>query len=70
MDEAMERGAATQGQVALQMVGAEAIEIKATVPDHQIRQALERTNNNKGQAASLLNVKRTTLVEKIKRLQP
>jgi len=40
----MERGAATQGQVARQMVGAEAIEIKATVPDHQIRQALERFN--------------------------
>jgi len=35
-----------------------------------IRQALERTNNNKGQAAKLLNLKRTTLVEKIKRLQP
>ena len=43
-EEAMERGAATQGQVARQMVGAEAIEIKATVPDHQIRQALERFN--------------------------
>jgi len=40
----MERGAATQGQVARQMAGAEAIEIKATVPDHQIRQALERFN--------------------------
>jgi DNA-binding NtrC family response regulator len=35
-----------------------------------IRQALERTHNNKGQAARLLNLKRTTLVEKIKRLQP
>jgi DNA-binding NtrC family response regulator len=34
-----------------------------------IQQALERTNNNKGQAAQLLGLKRTTLVEKIKRLQ-
>lgn len=45
----MERGAATRGRVARQMVGAEAIEIKATIPDHQIRQALARfklTANN------------------------
>ena len=34
-----------------------------------IAQALERTGGNKGQAARLLNLKRTTLVEKIKRLQ-
>jgi DNA-binding NtrC family response regulator len=34
-----------------------------------IQRALERTNSNKGQAAKLLNLKRTTLVEKIKRLQ-
>jgi DNA-binding NtrC family response regulator len=34
-----------------------------------IQQALERTHNNKGQAAQLLGLKRTTLVEKIKRLQ-
>jgi DNA-binding NtrC family response regulator len=34
-----------------------------------IQQALERTRNNKGQAAQLLGLKRTTLVEKIKRLQ-
>jgi DNA-binding NtrC family response regulator len=33
-----------------------------------IERALERTNSNKGQAAKLLNLKRTTLVEKIKRL--
>ena len=30
--------------------------------------ALERTGGNKGQAAKLLNLKRTTLVEKLKRL--
>ena len=30
--------------------------------------SLERTNGNKGQAARLLNLNRTTLVEKLKRL--
>jgi nitrogen fixation protein FixH len=34
------RGKATRGQVARAVAGAEAIEIKATVPDHQVRQAL------------------------------
>ena len=34
-----------------------------------IRQALERTGNNKRQAAQLLNLKRTTLIEKLKRLE-
>jgi transcriptional regulator with PAS, ATPase and Fis domain len=34
-----------------------------------IQRSLERTGGNKGQAAKLLNVKRTTLVEKIKRLE-
>jgi hypothetical protein len=38
----MERGAATRGKVAKEVAGAEAIEIKATIPDHQIRQALKR----------------------------
>jgi DNA-binding NtrC family response regulator len=33
-----------------------------------IQRSLERTHGNKGQAAKLLNLKRTTLVEKIKRL--
>ena len=45
----MERGAATRGKVAKAMAGAEAIEIKATIPDRQIRQALARfglTSNN------------------------
>ncbi len=35
-----------------------------------IKRALERTNGNKQQAAGLLKVKRTTLVEKLKRLEP
>jgi transcriptional regulator with PAS, ATPase and Fis domain len=34
-----------------------------------IRQALERTGNNKRQAAQLLHLKRTTLIEKLKRLE-
>jgi DNA-binding NtrC family response regulator len=35
-----------------------------------IKRALERTKGNKQQAAGLLKVKRTTLVEKLKRLEP
>ncbi|HEX6973292.1 MAG TPA: sigma-54 dependent transcriptional regulator [Vicinamibacterales bacterium] len=35
-----------------------------------IRRSLERTQGNKRQAAKLLNLKRTTLIEKLKRLDP
>jgi DNA-binding NtrC family response regulator len=35
-----------------------------------IRRSLERTHGNKRQAAELLNLKRTTLIEKLKRLEP
>ena len=45
----MERGAATRDRYAKAVAGAEAIEIKATIPDHQIRFALARfglTRNN------------------------
>ena len=38
----MERGVATRGKVAKQIAGAEDIEIKATLPDHQIKSALTR----------------------------
>lgn len=38
----MQRGAATKGKVAYQMVGTEAVEIKATIPTHQVRNALKR----------------------------
>ncbi len=38
----MERGAATRGKVAKAIAGADDIEIKATVPHHQIKQALAR----------------------------
>jgi DNA-binding NtrC family response regulator len=35
-----------------------------------IKRSLERTQGNKRQAARLLNLKRTTLIEKLKRLEP
>jgi hypothetical protein len=45
-----QRGKATMGKVANAVAGAEAIEIKATVPEHQVQPALERfglsTNND------------------------
>ena len=40
----------------------------ANIERELIALAIDRTAGNKGQAARLLNVKRTTLVEKIKRL--
>jgi DNA-binding NtrC family response regulator len=40
----------------------------ANVERELIRRSLERTGGNKGQAARLLNLKRTTLVEKLKRM--
>ncbi len=39
---AIERGAKTRGRMARAMAGADAIEIKATIPDRQIAQALRR----------------------------
>jgi two-component system response regulator AtoC len=41
----------------------------ADVEREMIRRSLERTRGNKGAAARLLNLKRTTLVEKLKRLE-
>jgi transcriptional regulator with PAS, ATPase and Fis domain len=41
----------------------------AAIERDLIQRSLERTNGNKGRAAKLLNLKRTTLVEKLKRLQ-
>jgi DNA-binding NtrC family response regulator len=40
----------------------------AAIERDLIQRSLERTGGNKGQAARLLNLKRTTLVEKLKRL--
>ena len=41
----------------------------ATVERGFVQQALTRTEGNRSRAAGLLGVKRTTLVEKVKRLQ-
>ncbi len=41
----------------------------ANIERELIQQSLERTGGNKGQAARLLHLKRTTLVEKLKRLE-
>ena len=40
----------------------------AKIERELIQLSLDRTGGNKGQAAKLLNLKRTTLVEKLKRL--
>jgi DNA-binding NtrC family response regulator len=48
--------------------GVDLDEVLAGVERTLINQALERTGGNKRQAANLLRVKRTTLVEKLKRL--
>ena len=48
------------------------IDIEAIVSEFEhtlIRRALERTGGNKRQAADLLHLKRTTLIEKLKRLE-
>ncbi len=50
----------------------EGIDLDAFIADVErelIQRSLERTGGNKGQAARLLNMKRTTLVEKLKRLE-
>jgi DNA-binding NtrC family response regulator len=50
----------------------EGVDLGALVADIErelIQRSLERSGGNKGRAARLLNLKRTTLVEKLKRLQ-
>jgi len=41
---AVKRGAATRGQVARELAGVDAIEIKVTIPDAQIDTALSDTS--------------------------
>ena len=60
---------ALSATLALPDEGLDLDEFIARVERELIQRSLERTNGNKGQAAKLLNVKRTTLVEKIKRLE-
>ena len=55
--------------VALPEEGIDLDEYIANVERELIQRSLERTGGNKGQAAKLLNLKRTTLVEKLKRFE-
>jgi DNA-binding NtrC family response regulator len=55
--------------VALPEAGMDLDDFIANIERELIQRSLERTGGNKGQAAKLLNLKRTTLVEKLKRLQ-
>jgi transcriptional regulator with PAS, ATPase and Fis domain len=48
--------------------GLDLAEYVGRIEKELIQLSLERTGGNKGQAAKLLNLKRTTLVEKLKRL--
>jgi DNA-binding NtrC family response regulator len=56
------------GPFTLPESGIDLQEYVGNVERELIRQSLERTGGNKGRAAQLLNLKRTTLVEKLKRL--
>jgi transcriptional regulator with GAF, ATPase, and Fis domain len=58
----------TAPDVALPEDGIDFDRYVARVERELIRRALEKTGGNKGQASKLLNLKRTTLVEKLKRL--
>jgi DNA-binding NtrC family response regulator len=49
--------------------GVDLVAFISNIERELIERSLERTGGNKGQAARLLNLKRTTLVEKLKRLQ-
>jgi DNA-binding NtrC family response regulator len=55
--------------VALPEEGIDLLAFMAGIERDLIQRSLDRTNGNKGRAARLLNLKRTTLVEKLKRLQ-
>ena len=59
---------AIPGATALPENGLDLAEYVARVERDLIQLSLDRTGGNKGQAAKLLNLKRTTLVEKLKRL--
>ena len=56
------------GSLVLPEGGVDFAEFVESVERDLIRQSLERTGGNKGRAARLLNLKRTTLVEKLKRM--
>jgi two-component system response regulator AtoC len=60
---------ALASSLALPEEGLDLDRLMANIERELIARSLERTSGNKGQAARLLNLKRTTLVEKLKRLQ-
>jgi two-component system response regulator AtoC len=60
---------AIASSVALPEEGVDLGALVANIERELIRQSLERAGGNKGRAARLLNLKRTTLVEKLRRLQ-
>jgi DNA-binding NtrC family response regulator len=62
------QGSATTPAVMLPDTGLDLVEFIEGIERELIQRSLERTGGNKGQAARLLNLKRTTLVEKLKRL--
>jgi DNA-binding NtrC family response regulator len=49
--------------------GVDLYRVLASLERDLIRRSLERTGGNKGQAARLLRINRTTLVEKLRRLE-
>jgi DNA-binding NtrC family response regulator len=59
---------ALSSSVSLPEDGIDLDALVANIERDLIERSLERTGGNKGQAAKLLNLKRTTLVEKLKRL--
>jgi transcriptional regulator with PAS, ATPase and Fis domain len=58
---------ATPAAIALPDHGLDLAEYVGRIERELIQLSLDRTGGNKGQAAKLLNLKRTTLVEKLKR---
>ena len=62
------QGSALSSSVTLPDDGIDLGAFVANIERELIERSLERTGGNKGQAAKLLNLKRTTLVEKLKRL--
>jgi DNA-binding NtrC family response regulator len=69
IQQAQETPTASVSAVALPEDGVDLDAFVANVERELIQRSLERTGGNKGQAAKLLNLKRTTLVEKLKRLE-
>jgi DNA-binding NtrC family response regulator len=49
--------------------GLDLVAFMSSIERELIQRSLERTSGNKGRAARLLHLKRTTLVEKLKRIE-